>query len=210
MVRHHPQWQQVRELVRSGRLGTVSAIQCLFTYHNVDPDNVRNMADIGGGALYDIGCYPIVVARYIFAAEPVRVMGLIDRDPEFRTDRLTSGLIDFGEGRHLTFTVSTQLTPYQRVNILGTKARLAVEIPFNAPQGEAVNLYLDNGRKLADASARRIRIAKVDQYRLQAEAFGRAVRGEEPLEFGVDDAILQARVLDAVFRSAKSGRWETP
>jgi predicted dehydrogenase len=209
-VRFHPQWLKVRELVRGGRIGDPRAVQVLFSYFNVDSENIRNMADIGGGALYDIGCYPIVVARYIFAAEPVRVMGLIDRDPAFRTDRLTSGLIDFGEGRHLTFTVSTQLTPYQRVNILGTKARLAVEIPFNAPQGEAVNLYLDNGRKLADASARRIRIAKVDQYRLQAEAFGRAVRGEEPLEFGVDDAILQARVLDAVFRSAKSGRWETP
>ncbi len=210
MVRHHPQWKRARALVREGRLGTVRAIQSLFTYYNVDPNNVRNMADIGGGAAYDIGCYPIVVARYIFAAEPVRVAALIDRDPTFGTDRLTSALIDFGEGRHLTLTVSTQLTPYQRVNIMGTKARLEIEIPYNAPLGEATMIYLDNGKRLADCSARAIRIAKCDQYQLEAEAFGRAIRGEEQLEFGVDDAILQARVLDAVFKAAKSGRWETP
>ena len=210
MVRHHPQWHRARALVREGKLGTVRAIQSLFSYYNVNPDNIRNMADIGGGAVYDIGCYPVVVSRYIFGAEPVRVAALIDRDPTFATDRLTSALIDFGEGRHLTLTVSTQLTPYQRVNIMGTRARLEIEIPFNAPQGGATTIYLDNGKKLADQSARATRIAKCDQYQLQAEAFGRAIRGEEPLEFGVDDAILQARVLDAIFRAAKSGRWETP
>ena len=210
MVRHHPQWHRARALVREGRLGTVRAIQSLFTYYNVDPNNVRNMADIGGGAVYDIGCYPIVVARYVFGCEPLAVAALIDRDPTFGTDRLTSALVDFGEGRHLTLTVSTQLTPYQRVNIMGTKARLEIEIPYNAPQGEPTTIFLDNGKKLADASARAIRIARCDQYQLEAEAFGRAIRGEEPLEFGVDDAILQARVLDAVFRAAKSGRWEKP
>jgi predicted dehydrogenase len=210
MVRHHPQWLKARALVRQGKLGTPLAIQSLFTYFNVDPNDIRNVAAMGGGAAYDIGCYPIVVARYIFGAEPVRVMALIDRDPKFATDRLTSALIDFGDGRHLTFTVSTQLTPYQRVNILGTKARLEVEIPFNAPQGGAMTLYLDNGKKLADASAKAIRIAKADQYQLEAEAFSCAIHGEEPLEFGIDDAVLQARVLDAVFRSEKSGRWEKP
>jgi predicted dehydrogenase len=210
MVRHHPQWKRARTMVREGRLGTLRAMQSLFTYYNVNPDDIRNMADVGGGAAYDIGCYPIVVARYIFGSEPVRVAALIDRDPTFGTDRLTSALIDFGEGRHLTLTVSTQLTPYQRVNIMGTKARLEIEIPFNAPLGEPTMIYLDNGKKHADASARAIRIAKADQYQLEAEAFGRAIRGEEPLEFGVDDAILQARVLDAVFKAAKSGRWEKP
>jgi len=210
MVRHHPQWMKARALARDGRLGTVRAIQCLFAYNNLNPNDIRNMADIGGGAVYDIGCYPIVTARYIFDAEPVRVMALIDRDPTFGTDRTTSAVIDFGEGRHLTFTVSTQATAYQRVHILGDKARLEVEIPFNATQGGAMMLYLDNGKKLGDASAKSIRLPKSDQYQLQAEAFGRAIRGKAPLEFGVDDAVLQARVLDAVFRSAKSNRWEKP
>ncbi|MEX0853836.1 MAG: Gfo/Idh/MocA family oxidoreductase [Bauldia sp.] len=209
MVRQHPQWVKARELVRHGRLGTVRAVQSLFTYYNVDPTNVRNMADIGGGAAYDIGCYPIVVGRYVFGAEPVRVMGLIDRDPTFATDRTTSAVIDFGQGRHLTFTVSTQLAPYQRVHILGTKARLEVEIPFNAPQGGAMKLYLDSGKEFAAAAAKTIRLPKADQYQLEAETFSRAIR-EGTLEFGIDDAILQMRVIDALFRSAAAGRWETP
>lgn len=210
MVRQHPQWLKAREIAASGKLGTLRAIQCFFSYFNIDPRNVRNMADIGGGAVYDIGCYPIVTARFVFGAEPVRVLSLIDRDPDFGTDRTTSAVVDFGEGRQLTFTVSTQTVPYQRVNIFGTKARLEVEIPFNAPQGGAMKLYLDDGKKLGDASAKTIKIAKADQYQLEGEAFSRVVRGEEPLVYGVEDAILQAKVLDAIFRSAKSGRWEKP
>jgi predicted dehydrogenase len=210
MVRHHPQWSRAREMVRSGRIGTVRAIQSLFSYYNVDPNNIRNMADIGGGAMYDISCYPIATARYIFGGEPVRVMGLIDRDPKFHTDRTTSGLLDFGDGRQLTFTTSTQATPYQRVQILGTKGRLEIRIPFNAPLGEAMSIFLDDGKKLGDASAKAIKLPKADQYQLQAEAFSRAVQGKATFEFALDDAILQMRVIDALFRSEKSGRWEKP
>jgi predicted dehydrogenase len=208
MVRVHPQWVKARELARKGKLGRLVAVQSLFTYHNVDPDNVRNMADIGGGAAYDIGCYPIVVGRYIFGAEPRRVAAVVDRDPRFRTDRTTSAVVDFGEGRHLTFTVSTQAAPYQRVNIVGTKGRVEVQIPFNAPQGGAMKIFLDDGRKLGDASAKKIKLPKADQYQIEAEVFSRAVQGKEKLEFGVEDAILQARVIDAVFRSETSGNWE--
>jgi predicted dehydrogenase len=210
MVRQHPQWLKAREIAQSGRLGTLRAIQCFFSYHLLDPKNVRNIADIGGGALYDIGCYPIVTSRFVFGAEPVRVMGLIDRDPEFKTDRTTSAILDFGEGRQLTFTVSTQTVPYQRVNIFGDKGRLEVEIPFNAPQGGAMKLYMDDGKKLGDASAKLVKIEKADQYQLEGEYFSRVVRGEEKLAYGIDDAIQQARILDAVFRSAKSGKWEKP
>ena len=210
MVRHHPQWQKARDLARKGKLGPLRAIQSMFTYFNIDPANVRNMKDIGGGAAYDIGCYPVVVARYIFGTEPKRVVSLIDRDPDFGTDRTTSALVDFGEGRHLTFTTSTQSVPYQRVNILGTKGRLEVEIPYNAPQGGAMKLYLDDGSKLAGAVAKTIKLEKADQYQLQGEAFSRAVRGKQKLEFGLDDAILQMRVLDALFRSETSGDWERP
>lgn len=208
MVRAHPQWIKARDLAKSGKLGRLVAVQSLFTYHNVDPTNVRNMADIGGGAAYDIGCYPIVVARYVFGAEPIRVAALVDRDPKFKTDRTTSAVVDFGKGRHLTFTVSTQATPYQRVHILGTEGRVEVEIPFNAPQGGAMNIYLDDGKKFADASARKITLPKADQYQLLAEVFNRAAAGKAKLEFGVEDSIRQARVIDAIFRSEKSGVWE--
>jgi len=210
MVRHHPQWMRARKLVKSGKLGTVRAVQVLFSYFNREADNIRNIPETGGGALYDIGCYAIVTGRFIFASEPVRVMALVDRDPDFHTDRTTSALLDFGEGRHMTFTTSTQATNYQRANILGSKARLEVLIPYNAPLGGSSRLYLDNGKKHGNRSAKPIKIAKADQYQLQAESFSRAIRGKEEQVYGVDDAILQMRVIDALFRSEKSGHWEKP
>src|SRR5215469_10220585 len=209
MVRNHPQWQEARKRAQSGALGEVRAIQVFFSYHLVDPANVRNQADIGGGGLLDIGCYPVVVARYIFGAEPLRAIALIDRDPNFRIDRVTSGIVDFGQGRLLDFTVSTQSVDHQRVDIVGTKGRLEVPIPFNAPQGKATRLYLDKGQKLAGAAAKSISIRPSDQYRLQGEAFSRAVRGIEPLAYGIEDSIRQMRVLDALFRSTETGHWES-
>jgi len=209
MVRNHPQWQEARKRAQSGALGEVRAIQVFFSYHLVDPANVRNQADIGGGGLLDIGCYPVVVARYIFGAEPLRAIALIDRDPSFGIDRLTTGIVDFGQGRRLDFTVSTQSVDHQRVDIVGTKGRLEVPIPFNAPQGKATRLYLDKGQKLGGAGAKSIPIRAADQYRLQGEAFSRAVRGIEPLAYGIEDSIRQMRVLDALFRSTETGRWET-
>ena len=208
MVRHHPQWQEVRRRAASGALGPVHAIQVFFSYYNVDPKDVRNQADIGGGALLDIGCYPVVVARYIFGAEPERAVCLIDRDPTFGIDRLSTGIVDFGRGRRLDFTVSTQSVPHQRVDVIGTKGRIEVAIPFNAPQGKSLRIYVDKGRTLGGADAKPVVIPTADQYRMQGEAFSRAVRGLEPLAYGVEDAIRQMRVLDALFRSAESGRWE--
>jgi len=210
MVRYHPQWIMARDLVRKGRLGDIRAIQVLFSYNNVDASDIRNMADIGGGALYDIGCYAIISGRYVLGTEPERVVSLVDRDPKFGTDRTTSGIIDFGRGRHLTFTVSTQATLHQRVNILGTRARLEIEIPFNATQGGSMRVYLDNGKDLGGGSAKTLRLPRADQYQLEGEGFSRAIRGKEKLGFGVEDAILQARVIDALFRSEKTGNWEKP
>jgi predicted dehydrogenase len=209
MVRFHPQWLRAREIVRSGAIGDLRAVQVLFSYFNDDPMNVRNQADIGGGALYDIGCYPIVVSRFLFEAEPTRAIALIDRDPTFRTDRLSSALVDFGAGRQLAFTVATQLVPYQRVQICGTRGRIEVHIPFNPPQGAETRLFLDDGSDLGGASIRTETLPESDQYRLQGEAFSRAVRGEVELPYGVDDAIRQMRVLDALFRSEASGCWES-
>jgi predicted dehydrogenase len=208
MVRFHPQWLRVRQLVREGRIGTPRAVQMFFAYSNRDPVNIRNIADIGGGALYDIGCYPIVISRFVFEAEPKRAIALVDRDPQFRTDRLTSALLDFGEGRQLTFTVSTQLAPFQRTQVCGTQARIEVVIPVNAPQGARTTLLLDDGSQPGAAAAVADTVPESDQYMLQGETFSRAVRGEIELPYGVDDAILNMRVIDALFRSEKSGRWE--
>ena len=208
MVRFHPQWLRARELVRSGDIGTLRAVQFMFCYTNSDPANIRNKADIGGGALYDIGCYPITAGRFFFEAEPQRGIALIDRDPDFRTDRLTSALVDFGSGRHLDFTVSTQCTPYQRVHLCGTKGRIEIQIPVNAPQGAKTRLFIDDGSSLAGAGIRTETLPESDQYMLQGDAFSRAVRGEIELPYGVEDSVRSMRVIDALFRSERSQRWE--
>ncbi|HUG63212.1 MAG TPA: Gfo/Idh/MocA family oxidoreductase [Methylomirabilota bacterium] len=207
MVRYHPQWLKARDLVREGRIGTPLGVQSWFSYANADPSNIRNKPETGGGALMDIGCYPLVVSRFVLDAEPTRVAALVERDPTFGTDRLTSALVDFGGGRHLTFSVSTQCVPYQRVHVFGTEGRIEIMIPFNAPQGEETIIRVDDGRLFGDASAETIRLPASDQYGLQGEAFAKAIRGIEPLPYGVDDARRMMRIIDAVFAAGSSGAW---
>ena len=207
MVRFHPQWLAVRERVQAGDLGEVRSIHTYFSYFNNDAGNIRNMADIGGGALYDIGCYPIVTARFLFGCEPLRAIALVDRDPQFQTDRMVSGLLDFGGGRRLDFTVSTQSVPYHRVQVCGTHKRIEIEIPFNAPLGGSTKLHTDDGKRLDGGSTSTEVVPACDMYTLEVDAFSRAVRGEIALPYGVEDAILNMRVIDALFASEKSGAW---
>jgi predicted dehydrogenase len=208
MVRFHPQWLRARELVLSGRIGEMRAVQVFFSYYNADPSNIRNQYEIGGGALYDIGCYGIVSGRFLFESEPRRAVALVDRDPALRTDRTTSALVDFGQGRQLSFTVSTQCVPYQRVHICGTRGRIEIQIPFNAPQGHPTRIFIDDGSTLDGESLATETVAACDQYMLESEAFSRAVRGDIRLPFGVEDALMNTRTIDALFRSEKSGRFE--
>jgi predicted dehydrogenase len=205
MVRHALQWIDVRRRVKSGEIGEVRAIQVMFSYFNRDPKNVRNMAAIGGGGLLDIGCYPITVSRFIFGAEPVRVAATIDFDPKFKTDRLMGGMADFGKGRHLGFTASTQLAPFQRVQIMGTKGRLEVEIPFNAPP-DMPNRVFVQGMEMNVGEW--LSYPMSDQYMLEAEAFGRVIRKEEKHTWGIEDAIQNMKIIDAFFKAGKSGKWE--
>jgi predicted dehydrogenase len=210
MVRHHPQWKRARALIGEGRLGEVSAIQTIFSYYLDDPRNVRNQADIGGGGLFDVGCYAINTARYLFDAEPLRGIALMERDPTFGTDRLASGLLAFPDGRQLAFTCSTQLALTQKVTVLGTRGRLEIPVPFNAPADLPTRLVLDDGRDLDGGGRIEIAIEPVDQYREQADAFCKAVLSGAPLMTGLKDAIANMKVIDALFRSAESGRWEEP
>ena len=206
MVRHHPQWRRVRDLFRGGAFGRLRAFQCAFSYYNDDPANIRNKADIGGGALYDIGVYPIVTARYLVGSEPRRVLGLIERDPTFGTDRLTSAMLDFADGQ-ASFLCSTQLVDYQRVHVFGTKGRIEIEIPFNVPNDRATRIFLDDGAELGDRSATEERFDVTDLYRPQGEAFSRCVREGSSLEFPLEDSVLNMKVVDALFRSAEEDRW---
>ena len=208
MVRFHPQWRRVRELMRAGAIGDALAIQTLFTYRLLDPANVRNRPP-GGGGLYDIGCYAILTARFAFGAEPVRVAATLDIDPTFGTDRLGSAIFEFPGGRHLTFTIATQLASAQRVTVAGTTGRIEVMVPFNASPVHESEIIIDSGADLFGGGARVETFPATDQYTLQAEAFARAVRGEAAWEFPLEDALANMRAIDACFRAAHSGRWET-
>lgn len=210
MVRHHPQWLRARELVRTGRIGTPRAVQVFFSYYNEDALNIRNQPEIGGGALYDIGCYAVLAGRYLFESEPLRAVSLVDRDPALGTDRLTSALIDFGAARQLSFTVSTQSVPFQRVQVVGTKGRIELFVPFNAARDAQMKLALDEGGQRDGSSVTVETLPLADQYRLEVEAFSRRLReGADPgAGNSLNDAVAQARVIDALWQSERSGRWE--
>ena len=198
MVRTHPQWLETRRLIHSGRIGSVTAITGFFSYFNADPENIRNKLALGGGALMDIGCYPINISRFIFAAEPRRVLSVIERDPISGTDTLTSAVLDFPQG-HATFTCSTRLNPYQRMIFHGTEGRIEVLIPFNAPNDRPTQILVND---------QVIEIPTCDQYEIQGSLFSQAIREHRAQPIPLEDAVSNMAVIDAVFRSATTGQWE--
>jgi predicted dehydrogenase len=209
MVRTHPQWLRTRELIASGRIGPLRSIQGFFSYFNADPKNIRNIPECGGGGLMDIGCYPINTSRFLFGEEPSRVVGLIEKDPTLKVDRLTSAILDFPSGQ-ATFTCSTQLVPYQRMQVLGTKGRIEIEIPFNAPNDQPCRIFVDDGKDLFGGGITIETFPTCDQYTIQGDVFSRAVREGTKVPVPLTDAIKNMAVIEAIFRSVESGRWEAP
>ena len=209
MIRSAPQWLRVRQLLDEGRIGEVRAVNTHFSYFNVDAANIRNQMETGGGAVYDIGCYCIQGSRFAFGREPRRVVAIIDRDAQMGTDRLTSAILDFGSG-HAIFTCSTQQSPFQRVQILGTRGRIELEIPFNAPGDRPTRLFIDATGDLSFSGITMETFPAVDQYTLQGDAFARAVEENTEVPVPLEDSIGNMAVIDAIFRSGKSGQWEQP
>lgn len=202
MYRFHPQWKKAKALVDEGIIGAVKTVQSFFSYYNIDPENIRNKADIGGGALMDIGCYCISFPRFIFGKEPQRVVSLIDRDPVMKTDRISSGMLDFGLGTSSVFTCSTQLMPFQRAQILGTKGRIEIEIPVNALPDATTRIVLFTQEKTEE-----ITFDATDQYTVQAEAFANAVLNNLNVPTPISDAINNMQVIDAVVESGRRKEW---
>ena len=203
MYRHHPQWQKAKQLVQDGKIGELRTIQSFFSYFNDDPNNIRNMADIGGGGLMDIGCYNISLSRFIFDAEPERVVGIVEYDPKLKTDRLASGMLDFGRGTS-TFTCSTQLSSYQRVNIFGIKGRIEIEIPFNAPPDKPCKMWYQHDGKIQE-----IVLKTTDQYTVQGELMSLAILNNTPVPTPIEDAVQNMRVIEAIVASSRDGAWVT-
>jgi predicted dehydrogenase len=206
MVRTHPQWLRAREIVRSGQIGDLRAMQCAFSYFNRDPANIRNVEEWGGGALMDIGCYPIQISRFVFGQEPLRVVGKVERDPEFATDRLSSAILDFPSGQ-CVFTCSTQLVPYQRVHFFGTRGRVEVEIPFNAPPDRPCRIFVDSGADVFGSAIKTEELPTCDQYTIQGDLFSLAVRQGGEVPTPLEDSIGNMQVIEALFRSAREDSW---
>lgn len=201
MYRFHPQWQRAIELVRSGALGRLQTIHSFFSYFKTDASDIRNQSQIGGGGMLDIGCYCVSLSRLLWAAEPRRVLGVVEFDPELQIDRLASALLEFPEGT-ATFTCATQLQPYQRVQALGGRGRLEIVRPFNAPPDAEMHLLLEHG-----GEQEVLRIPPADQYSIQGESFARAILEDRPVPTPLEDAVANMQVIDAVFESSRRGVW---
>ena len=201
MYRNHLQWQWAKKKVSEGNIGEVRTIQSFFSYYNADPDNIRNKADIGGGGLMDIGCYCISLSRFIFGAEPWRVCGIMEEDPDMKVDRLTSGILEFSKGTS-TFTCATQLVPYQRVNIFGTKGRIEIDIPFNAPSDRPCKIWYGDGNRIEE-----IVLDVCNQYTIQGDLFSRAVLEDREVPVPLEDVVANMQVIEALISSARSRSW---
>ncbi len=200
MVRTHPQWLRAREVARNGRIGELRASMGFFSYFNRDPGNIRNILEYGGGGLMDIGCYPIQVSRFVFGEEPVRVAGVVERDPEMQVDRLASAVLEFPSGQAI-FTCSTQVTPYQRMHFFGTRGRVEVEIPFNAPPDRRCRIFIDDDVE---------EFAVCDQYTIQGDEFSKAIREGGQVPTPLEDSVANMAVIEAIVRSSERGGWEKP
>jgi len=201
MYRMHPQWQRAKQIVEDGGVGELRTIHSFFSYFNADGGNIRNQPDAGGGGLMDIGCYNISLSRFLFGSEPNRVMGIVQYDARFRTDRLASAILDFGKGT-ATFTCSTQLVYYQRVNIFGTTGRVEIEIPFNAPPDKPSRLWHQRGNETEE-----VQIEACNQYTIQADRFCRAILNDEPVPTPLTDAVNNMKIIEAVLESGKLKTW---
>jgi predicted dehydrogenase len=207
MVRAQPRWLAVKRMVGEGRIGDVGLIVGHFSYYRRDPNDVRSHLEWGGGALLDVGSYPITMSRWLFGEEPTEVVALIDRDPELGVDRLTSAILRFPRGQ-ASFTCAGQLVLHQRFQVLGTRGRIEVEVPFNPPPDKPSRLVIDEGRGLALEGAEVLEFEAVNQFGAQADAFARAVRGEGEVPVTLEDAMANMRVIDALFRSSETHQWE--
>lgn len=198
MYRFHPQWEKAKSMVDAGKIGELKTVESFFSYYNDDPEDIRNKKKMGGGGLLDIGCYCISISRFLFGAEPIDVSGRWKIDPDFGTDYLASGLLNFKEGTS-TFTCATQTAPCQRVHIVGTDARIVIDIPFNPPPDQETRIwYHQNG------NTEEITFAAVDQYTLQTEAFTDAIINNTSVPTPLTDALNNMIVIDAFKEKASS------
>jgi predicted dehydrogenase len=207
MYRHHPQWRSAKELVKAGKIGKLRTIQTFFSYFSDDPRNIRHDPAMGGGGLMDIGCYAISLSRWLFDAEPMRVLGHVEIDPNWGIDRMASAIMDFGDGGSATFTCSMAVNQFQVVNVVGTEGRIELsEVPFNAPNSQPCALRVQRGY----GPIERIEMETCDQYTIQGDLFAKSILENTPVPTPIEDAIRNMDTIEAILASGKAGGWVVP
>jgi predicted dehydrogenase len=202
MYRLHPSWVAVRELVDSGRIGRLQAVQSWFSYFNDDPSNIRNIREFGGGALMDVGCYSVNLSRMLFGGEPTRVQSSVTRDPASGVDVLTSAILEFGDGT-ATFTCSTRAEDDQRVDIYGTTGRISIEIPFNIPPDRPTRVHvIAGGDPPVAPDTETLTFATADPYGVEAQRFAEAILDGLPTPTPPQDAVANMRVIERIFEAS--------
>lgn len=198
MYRHHPQWKKIKELIKAGEIGELKSTNAVFTFYNDNPADIRNQADIGGGALLDIGCYCISVSRFIFESEPKRVSSTIEYDPKMKIDRLVSGVLEFEKGTS-TFTCSTQINFYAKVEILGSHGRIEIEKPFT-PEADKTSRVIFHNR----SEVKEFIFEPVNQYTLQGDLFSLAILNNTDVPTPFEDAVANMKVIEGVINNSKN------
>jgi predicted dehydrogenase len=209
MVRTHPRWLRAQALVRGGRIGQLRLVSGVFSYFNRDPANTRNIYDAGGGALLDLGCYAITLSRFLFAEEPARVFGAIERDRDTRTDVLTSAILKFPSGR-ATFTCSTQLAYFQTMYISGERGRMEIPASINPPADRPSEIIIGEQHGVVPGGTTVEEFPPVDQFTIQGDAFSKTIREDGEVPVPLEDSVKNMAVIEAVFRSAESSQWTSP
>lgn len=207
MVRFHPQWAETKKLIQEGEIGKLNAIQGLFNYFNTDPNNIRNDVRIGGGGILDIGVYPIVTSRFITDSEPDELISLIETDPNFKTDILASAILKFGNVQ-MSFTCSTQNHLMQHMRFIGTKGRLELPVPFNPIADQESEIHLWQNVNHPSQNPKVIKIEKSDQYTNQVEQMNNAILNGTTFPYSLEDSLKNMKIIDAIFRSSNSRKWE--
>ncbi len=203
MYKFHPLWIHVKNIIQTNQIGKVTYIHTSFSYNNPSKSNIRNIKEYGGGAMMDIGCYAVSVPRFLLDKEPDRVVSAITRHPDFDTDMLSSAIIDFGDAK-VTFSVGTLSESNQYVEIVGTSGKISIPLPFNTfvDVNSSISITNNIGKRIVE-------FEPADQYGIMFDAFANAVINNRPFPVPIDDAVNNQKVVDAVFKSAKSNSWET-
>ena len=208
MVRYHPQWLWAKKYIKQGNIGEVKSILTSFSFYSDDPKNIRNSypQSQGGGSIYDLGCYPVVISRFLLDKEPKRVVSTSLIHKKFKVDTVSSAILDFG-GVFSTFNCSTQSALKQQVIISGTKKTIVIENPFN-PDGQATNILIYKGSSIFRKDNEVKVIPKSNHYTNLVEAFSDHLIKKTKIDYGLTDAKKNMKVLDALFKSAKNKKWE--